>query len=283
MKISVVLIVKNEAKYIKDCLDALFRQTVRDFEIVVIDNGSTDGTGEIIGGFSDERIRSFHAPALQGVAELRNRGVEKAAGDYIFFTDGDCVPNRHWLEEGLNALESKEYVGVEGKTYYEAPQMVTVSDWNVRQLVPGEYMTCNVAYSRSVLEKVNLFDPAFQHGHEDRDLAFRVLKHGRIFFSQEMIVSHQRKKLTVKALFHRARRAENKVYFIKKHGRPAGMAGMFLYPQRLLAIACPPLLFLTSSYRSPYEILLGFLKYFSYIYERLLIWRGAVKHRILVL
>jgi len=283
MKISVVLIVKNESKYIKDCLEALFRQTVRDFEIIVIDNGSTDGTGEIIGGYSDKRIRCFYEPARLGVAEMRNQGVGKASGEYIFFTDGDCVPNRHWLEEGLNVLESKEYVGVEGKTYYEAPQMVTVSDWNVRQLNPGEYMTCNVAYTRSVLEKVNCFDPAFRYGHEDRDLAFRVLKHGRIFFSQDMIVSHQRKKLTVKALFSRSKRAENMVYFIKKHGRRTGMAGNILYPQRLLAIACPPLLLVTSSYRTPYEIMLGFFKYFSYIYERLIIWKSAVKNRIFVL
>ena len=283
MKISVVVIVRNEEKFIRHCLEGILGQSVRDFEVVVIDNGSTDGTDDIIRSFDDGRIRYYRDEGEPGMAELRNRGIRRSSGEYVFFTDGDCVPYRHWLEEGLAVLEGEDVVGVEGKTYYEAPQMVTISDWNVRQLTPGAYMTCNVAYARSVLDGVNGFDPAFRRGHEDRDLAFRVLDHGRIGFSGEMLVAHQRKTLTPRALFDRAKRADDLVYFIKKHGHRTDVRRSIVYPQRLLAALCPPLLLLTNSYKTPHDLLLGFAKYGSIVYERALIWRAAVKHGVFVL
>lgn len=282
MKISVVIIVKNESKYIKNCLAALFKQSYQNFEIIVINNGSTDGTVEIINSLEDKRIKCF-CEHQGGIAALRNLGVKKAIGEYIFFTDGDCIPDKHWLEEGLKVLETGEYVGVEGKTYYESQQKSTISDCSTHQFIAGEFMTCNIAYTRNILEKVNYFDPRFKYGHEDRDLAFRVLKFGKIYFSQDMLVAHQKKKLSVKALFNRARRAENMVYFIKKHGRYADIRKNILYPQKLAAILCPPLLIFAESYSTFYDLIFGFFKYVYFIYERALIWKAAIKNRIFVI
>ena len=101
MKVSVVLVVLNEKKYIKRCIDALLRQTYMNFEIIVIDNGSTDGTGEIINSYNDERIKYFVENSKCGLSRLRNIGIEKSRGEFIFFTDGDCIPNKYWREEGL--------------------------------------------------------------------------------------------------------------------------------------------------------------------------------------
>ena len=138
MKISVVIIAKNEARYIKDCLKSLFQQTYRDFEIVVIDNGSTDGTGEIIKSSVGKIIKYFYEPSKIGIAALRNLGIKNALGKYIFFTDADCMPSKHWLETGLSILETEDYVGVEGKTYYEIDEKTTISDYNTHQSFAGE-------------------------------------------------------------------------------------------------------------------------------------------------
>lgn len=284
MKISVVIIIKNESKYINNCLEALFEQSYQDFEIIVIDNGSTDGTEEIILDLSKNRkIKYFYKPSECGIAELRNSGIKKAVGEYIFFTDGDCIPSKYWLEEGLKVLETEKCIGVEGKTYYESQQKVTVSDYNTHNLVAEGYMTCNIAYARNVLEKVNYFDPAFKYGHEDRDLAFRVKKFGNICFSRYMLVFHQKKKLSVKGLFCRAKRAENMVYFIKKHGKYTDVYKNILYPKTLLFILCPPLLILTDSYLALSDLIFGFFKYISFVYERIFIWKAAIKNRIFII
>lgn len=283
MKISVVIIVKNESKHIKKCLEALFKQSYRDFEIIVIDNGSTDGTEGIINSLQDKRIRYFSESPKYGLGLLRTLGIKKANGDYIFFTDGDCVPAKHWLEEGVKVLDTGEYAGVNGKTYYESQEATTISDSNIRQLVLGDFMTCNTAYTRNVLEKVNYFDPLFKYGHEDRDLAFSVMQCGKIYFSEDMLVFHQKKKLSLKALFSRAKRAEDMVYFIKKHGRRTGIRGSILYPGRLRTILCPPLLILSARYSTFYDLVFGFFEYLSFIYERVIIWKAAIKHRIFVI
>ncbi len=283
MKVSVILIVFNEDKYIKKCIDALLRQTFPDFEIIVINNGSTDGTGEIINFYNDARIKYFVENAKCGLSRLRNIGIEKSRGEYVFLTDGDCIPNKYWLEEGLRTLQDREYVGVEGKTYYESAN-TTISNAIVESY-KGSYLTCNIGYRREVLDKVNSFDPYFECGHEDRDLAIRVLKHGKICFSEDMIVVHQLKKLSIKSLFALAKRAENKVYLLKVNGKESGgeVRNNILYLDKLLIILFPPLLILGKTFRSGDDFILAFFQYFAYIYERFVIWKAAIKNLIFIL
>ncbi|ODS32212.1 MAG: family 2 glycosyltransferase SpsQ [Candidatus Scalindua rubra] len=283
MKVSVVLIVFNERKYIKKCIDALLRQTFLDFEIIVINNGSTDGTGEIINSYNDTRIKYFVENSKCGLSRLRNIGIEKSGGEYVFFTDGDCIPNKYWLEEGLRTLQDRKYVGVEGKTYYESAN-TTISNV-VMESHKGFYMTCNIGYRREVLDKINCFNPSFTYGHEDRDLAIRVLKYGEICFSEDMIVVHQLKKLSIKRLFTLAERAGNMVYLLKINGKESGgqLRKNILYPNNLLIILFPPLLILGKTFRSKYDLLLAFFQYFAYIYERIVIWKAAIRYRIFIL
>jgi len=283
MKVSVIVIVKNEAKFINCLLEALTQQTYQGFEIIIVDNASSDGTKEIIHSSRDNRIKYLHEPSQCGLASLRNLGIQRAAGDYIFFTDGDCVPARNWLEQGLKVLETGEYVGVEGMTFYESQSEVTVSDYNTHQFMAGQFMSCNIAYRRDILEKVNCFDPVFKYGHEDRDLAYRVLQLGKIYFSSHMLVSHQKKRLTAKALFNRAKWSENAVDFIKRHKTHPGLKKRVLYPQRLIIIFCPFILIFSVSYRTLYDLRLGFFKYISYIYERILIWKAAARNKIFII
>lgn len=283
MKVSVIVIVKNEAKFISHLLEALLNQSYQEFEIVIVDNGSTDGVDRQIKSFKDKRIKYFYEPSNCGIAASRNQGIREAIGKYIFFTDGDCIPVRNWIEEGLRVLEAGKFVGVEGKTFYESQEEITVSDYNTHQFVAGEFMSCNIAYRRDILEKVNYFDPIFKYGHEDRDLAHRVLQVGKIYFCSNMLVAHQKKKLNVEALFNRAKRVENTVDFIKKHRFYPRIKANILYPDRLFIIFCPFVLIFTVSYRTFSDFILGFFKYICYIYERLLIWKAAIKNRILVI
>ena len=285
MLVSVILTIKNEETNINACLKSLLNQSHPDLEIIVLDDQSTDMTLEIIKEFtSDQRIKFFTTLGknIKGHSNRRNYALSKTSGDYIFFTDGDCIPHYNWIYEGLKVFKDTNCSGVEGKTFYEANRGVTVADYVTQRLKPGGYMTCNVAYLKRAIIQVGLFDPRYKYIYEDRDLGMKVRKIGDVLFEPNMLVFHQQKKVTVKTLFNRAKRAGDMVYFDKKHGRSSSEYISFniIYPQHLLIIIIPPLLLLTSRLTSLQDIYIGIMKYFSFIYERIIIWRESLKYRM---
>lgn len=102
---SVVIPAFNVESYIEETITSVLRQTFNDWELVVVDDGSTDRTLEKLGAFQDERIRILTIPN-GGVSRARNLGIEKAAGKYIAFLDGDDVWYVSRLETAYRYLSS---------------------------------------------------------------------------------------------------------------------------------------------------------------------------------
>ncbi|VUS63799.1 glycosyltransferase family 2 protein [Klebsiella spallanzanii] len=98
--VSVILPVFNGQEYISNCVEALLNQRLMNFELIIIDDGSTDQTGEICKGFAlnDDRIKLFQKKN-GGVSTARNYGIELATGDYICFVDVDDSVNENYLQE----------------------------------------------------------------------------------------------------------------------------------------------------------------------------------------
>lgn len=97
--ISVILPVYNVEKYIDACLEALLQQTLEDFELIIVNDGSTDRSGEICQEWSkkDTRIRLIHQENM-GLSEARNSGLRVAEGEYIVFIDSDDTVEQHFLQ-----------------------------------------------------------------------------------------------------------------------------------------------------------------------------------------
>ena len=280
MFVSIILVVKNEEQHIRNCIESLIKQTHKDLEIIILDDQSNDNTVGIIKSIKSPKIKLFSAlnKKLVGHASRRNFALSKANGDFIFFTDGDCIAHYNWVKEGLKIFQEKKCLGVEGRTFYEAKSGITVSDYLTQRFVPCGYMTCNVAYLKSAILNVEMFDPKFKNIYEDRDLGMKVSKYGKIIFEPNMLIFHQQKKVTIKTLFKRAERAGDMVYFDLKHGRKASeyISKNIIYPQHLLIIFVPPLIFLSSRIASFKDFYIAIFKYFSFIYERIIIWRNAI-------
>ena len=87
------------AFYLRECLDSVVSQTFKDWELICVDDGSTDGSGEILDEYAakDGRIKVFHAEN-HGVSAARNFGIDAASGEYVTFLDGDDAYERSWLE-----------------------------------------------------------------------------------------------------------------------------------------------------------------------------------------
>ncbi len=109
---SIIVPTFNGTRRIGACLVALLRQnTRREFEIVVVDDGSTDGTAAVVNGFS--AVRLIHQ-ANAGPAAARNRGAREARGSIVLFTDDDCIPAPNWIEAMHAPFNDPEIVGAKG-------------------------------------------------------------------------------------------------------------------------------------------------------------------------
>ena len=94
--ISVIVPVYNVELYLRKCLNSVVNQTYRDLEILIIDDGSTDGSGEICDEYrKDERVRVFHTDN-RGLSCARNLGLDNATGEWIGFVDSD-----DWIEPDM--------------------------------------------------------------------------------------------------------------------------------------------------------------------------------------
>lgn len=109
-KISIIIPVYNSKKYIDKCIQSLFEQSYKKWEAILIDDGSTDGSGELCDKFSriDERIKVVHKKN-EGVSEARNEGINKAIGERIMFLDSDDMLESDALNELMNVVKNYDY------------------------------------------------------------------------------------------------------------------------------------------------------------------------------
>jgi glycosyltransferase involved in cell wall biosynthesis len=285
--VSVIICVKDAEKYIGECVSSLLDQTFKDFEIVIIDDGCNDNTAHIIQKSSDERIRYFRNEKNLGIAKSRNTGLKLLRGEYIFFTDADCVVSKNWIKHGLKSLEDQKYVGVEGKIYYVSEEYKpTFSDHVCKNEHGGHFMTGNMAYKRSIVESVGGFDEKYDY-HEDRDLALRILKHGKICFNPNMIVYVQQQTLTPKDVLRSAGKIKNRVYLYKRFGeRKMMMFWRIVNPFNLAKALFPPLVFVSlffNTFKTSDDFKLLPFTYVYAILERLQLWKTCARERVFLI
>ena len=109
MKISIIIPIYNGEKFIKKCLNSILNQTYKNWEVIIVNDGSTDNTELILKEYceKDSRILSFNKKN-SGVSDSRNIGIEKAVGDYITFVDCDDWIEEDTLEKIVAILQEKE-------------------------------------------------------------------------------------------------------------------------------------------------------------------------------
>lgn len=98
LSISVIIITLNRAELIRETLDSLTRQTRQPDEVIVVDNGSTDGTREVVSSFDGKLHIRYILEEARGIPYARNTGVRNATGDIIAFIDDDCIAVENWLK-----------------------------------------------------------------------------------------------------------------------------------------------------------------------------------------
>ncbi len=106
-KVSIIVPIYNSEKYIKKCIESLLNQTYEDYELLLINDGSTDITESIIDKYDDDRIK-YYKTDNQGIGKARNYGLEKSKGKYIVFVDSDDYVEKNMIESLVNKIESDD-------------------------------------------------------------------------------------------------------------------------------------------------------------------------------
>ena len=200
-KISVIIPVKNEAEKIKRCLTAVFNQTIKPYEVILVDGHSRDKTVENTKKFP---VRIFYEDyhTRAGACQI---GVENAKGEYVAFTDADCIPERDWLENLVKEFD-EVIIGVGGginnigeDLWEKSINLVMGTFLGSANSVQGRFFTdkryvksisgCNSMYRKDDILKVGGFN-VISPGAEDAELNRKLLEFGKLIYTPDAIVSH---------------------------------------------------------------------------------------------
>jgi O-antigen biosynthesis protein len=196
-RISVVVCTHNGERTLAQCLDGLRELDYPDFEVIVVDDGSTDSTAKIAAASG---FRLISTPN-QGLGTARNVGLHAAEGEIVAYLDDDARPDPHWLSYLAATFARENYASVGGPNVPPSgspalarciaaapggPTHVLVSDREAEH-IPG----CNMAFRKDALAKVGGFDPQFRVAGDDVDVCWRLLAAGeRIGFNPAALVWH---------------------------------------------------------------------------------------------
>lgn len=109
---SIIMPVYNNAAFVQEAIHSMLVQTYTDFELIVIDDGSTDGSAELIEQFTDPRIRKILHPQNRGVVAVLNEGLEMATGEYIVRMDGDDISTPNRLDIQISFMDQNPAIGL---------------------------------------------------------------------------------------------------------------------------------------------------------------------------
>jgi glycosyltransferase involved in cell wall biosynthesis len=195
--ISVIIPAFNAADTLVRCLGSVCAQDDADYEVIVIDDGSSDTTAAVCAQFDVVLIQNA---SQQGPAISRNRGADTARGEFLAFTDADCVPPVDWLR---NIRKWLEVAPVVGGTYRPAPWQNSLGrfanlDWHIYwfRFIPAEtdsFSMGNVAFRRDVFFDRERLEEHFFHrtaAAEDTILAMTIAERHRILSTDQLWVLH---------------------------------------------------------------------------------------------
>ncbi len=212
--VSVIVVNYNRADLLRECLDSLVAQTYPCLEILVVDNGSTDTSRELVCGYRDSRVRLIGLETNLGFGVPNNIGIKEARGSLIALLNNDAVADPAWLQHLVEAILTCPDVGicaskilVYGTRVIDKAGHLMYPDGQNRGRgtgevddgqydMPGEGLFpdgCAALYRREALEQVGGFDPHFFAYADDADLGLRCrLKGWRCLYEPQAVVQHHR-------------------------------------------------------------------------------------------
>jgi GT2 family glycosyltransferase len=257
-RVSVVVASYNADRTLRACLESLSRLNYPAYEVILVDDGSTDTTPVIAANFPGVRfIRHEHN---RGLSAARNTGIAAATGEIVAFTDADCRADEDWLHYLVADLVGGQFSGMGGHNLLPpddsavgavvmvspgGPAHVMLDDRHAEH-IPG----CNMAFYKSALLEVGGFDPLFTKAGDDVDICWRLQQAGmKIGFSPPAFVWHYRRANVAAYLKQQRGYGEAEALLVRKHPEyfnsfgDSVWRGRIYTPARLGVMLNPPVIY----------------------------------------
>ncbi|MFM1769978.1 MAG: hypothetical protein RJA22_2507 [Verrucomicrobiota bacterium] len=253
-RVSIVVASYNGERTLKACLDSLTRLNYPDYEVILVDDGSTDATPDLVAPYLEPApgpesgppprpIRYLRHPN-HGLSVARNTGIAAATGDIIAFTDSDCRADEDWLHYLVGDLLAGGFAGIGGHNFLPpddspvaaavlvspgGPAHVMLNDREAEH-IPG----CNMAFHKWALDEIGGFDPQFRRAGDDVDVCWRIQQRGHtIGFSPAGFVWHYRRSTLGAYLRQQRGYGEAEALLVRKHPEYFNTLGHGLWRGRI--------------------------------------------------
>jgi GT2 family glycosyltransferase len=224
--VSVVVASYNGARTLEACLDSLMELNYPACEVILVDDGSTDGTPEIAARCP--KVRYVRHQTNQGLSAARNTGTKAARGEIVAFTDSDCRADEDWLYYLVGDLSNSRFAGIGGHNLLPpedswvaaavmvspgGPTHVMLTD-RLAEHIPG----CNMAFYKWALDEIGGFDPLFRKAGDDVDVCWRLQQRGyKLGFSPAGFVWHYRRSTVLEYLKQQQGYGEAEALLVRRH------------------------------------------------------------------
>jgi len=205
MKFSILIPLFNKQSYIQQTIESVLAQTYQDFEVLVIDDGSTDKSITVVNAIADSRIRVI-AQQNAGVSVARNRGIQEAGGEWICFLDADDWQHPSYLEklvELINNFPQVDAVATRFKRIpdsefwipetwpLQSPHYEVIDDLPKRWMKGTPFFTGSIVIRKQLLSTLGPCFPVGESCGEDLDLWFRVAEKTSIALLDQPLVAYR--------------------------------------------------------------------------------------------
>ena len=203
--ISVVIPLYNKEKSIATTLESVFAQSYTDYEVVVVDDGSTDNSQNIVRGLVNDKIRLISKPN-GGVCSARNRGIQEAKGEYIALLDGDDIWDKEYLSEQVKMIRDFPEAAMWGINFAETMngQLMRKLEtalpegyrgyvekyFELKGRISDLFHSSAVVIRKEVFDKVGYFDERIKYS-EDIDMWWRIIAVHPVAFYDRYMVRYQ--------------------------------------------------------------------------------------------
>lgn len=200
LKVSIIMPVYNNQDYIKEAIESIIAQSFKEWELIIINDASTDNTPNIIKSYKDKRIKNITNFKNEGVAASLNKGLKIAEGEYIARIDSDdiCLPNRFELQiEFLDNNPKTVIVGSNAEIINYSGDVLSITDLpttdiDIRNMlfVRNPLIHPSVMFRKKILDKTGNYNVKF-NGAEDYELWFRMLKFGKAYNFKKPLIKRR--------------------------------------------------------------------------------------------